>query len=90
MQDKASLAEKLSELRGKYKSCIPWISPFPCRKCGGKIYGGDGDICRCCDPVERINALAEKLHSKVEDSIAMWWRMRAYIHAADIILESEK
>lgn len=99
------LTEKLRELRGKYKSDKPWISIIPCRKCGGKIYGGDGYLCRCCDPVERINALAEKhrinsayfaLMAKnkptaIHDAVMEHWiQARCYIHAADIILESEE
>ncbi len=56
------------------------------KKCGHRFYDGDPQ-CRCCDPVEKINNDAEKLTSKAEDSVAMWWRLHTLIKVVDIILE---
>lgn len=67
------LAEKLRELRGKYKSDKPWVSPVPCERCG------------------RINQLAEACMISFDTLGDYYMRVGeylAYIHAADIILES--
>lgn len=53
---------------GGYVEPTPWVVPHEWR-------------CRHCDPVERINALAERYTSK--------WVLHTYIKCADIIMESE-
>lgn len=64
-----------------------------CVKCDREVFSRDDWRCRCCDPVERINALAEsRMISFPFDTLSDYFmrigEVFAYIHAADIILES--
>lgn len=70
-----------------------WILPLKCTKCIRETYLHDHWRCRCFDPVERINALAEKHATVNKDNMPLWMTFMhygkkfSYIHAADIVME---